>query len=1025
MAATATNFSRSRMIFRSGTLLFSALSLTAATAAETPWQPVRPVMEKYCFECHGGKKTKGGVDLKKLADDPQVAGNFEMWEKVAEAIHGGDMPPEDDPQPDSAEKELITKWLSGSLEAAARENAGDPGPVTVRRLTNAEYDNTVRALTGIDFGLAKEFLPDGGGGEGFSNVGDVLFVSPQQIDKYLAAARKLTEHAAILPGRGIMFQETRVGLRGPLQLKDQAEQALYIWYQKMAEPHIPKDGEDMREGDYMTACWKFKHGEKTGATSLEQLAKENNLSAAFLANWWETLNGDKIKSRFLDLTRVAWRELPGPDDANPRAVPAPVAAKIKEIEAQRRSWTNTNGAEGWVRTQRRQQDSDGLRPYEMTTGIKPGQPIHLVVGDTGDGSRGDLVVIEKIALKRNGKYENYVTWLKRRLEGNTTELKQLEAQPQPDAAKIAKLKKFIEDGNRTLALFGKHPLGKAMEDTMLAIQAPAVITLPFGEEAAVSVKGRLEMDGPEVDFATVQFTATGTRPPDPAKIIPGALVLWKRQTEAARSTMGDFGRMKMVFPDEYARRLEQVSRNYRFKDGKSEGVYYFSDAQLGGFIGEQEQDRMRRMLRDWRILGPKNPDANLQKEWDRSLQGHLHFFASRAWRRPLSDEEKNRLTATYDEARNRELDRESAAREVLMRILIAPDFIFRLEKSDEPGVHAVDSWELASRLSYFLWSSSPDDALRKSAADGSLLKPEVLAAQTKRMLAGKSSAALAEEFAGQWLKFHNFTKHSGVDAGKFPEFTPELRADMHREAKEFFSYLIRNDRPVKEILLADYTFLNERLAKHYGVPGITGPEFRKVQVASHHRGGILGMGSVLVKTSFPQRTSPVLRGDWLLHAILGMPTPPAPADVPPFPELSDKPMTVREKLEAHRADKACASCHDKIDPLGFALEGFDALGRFRDKDENGLAIDDTGSLKDGTSFEGIAGLRDYLGKHDREFNQMLARKLIGYSLGRSVLPSDKVLVEEIASSLKSSDGKFSTAVLAIVRSPQFLNRRND
>jgi mono/diheme cytochrome c family protein len=1013
------------MIIRLGVLLFAAASLASVHASAADWQSVRPVMEKYCIECHGGKRTRGGVDLKQVLDDPQVAGNFELWEKVSHAMESGDMPPEDDPQLAPAEKELITKWLEGSLQAAAKENAGDPGHVTVRRLTNAEYDNTIRALTGIDYGLAKDFLPDGGGGEGFSNVGDVLFVSPQQIDKYLAAARKLTEHAAILPGRGIMFQETRVGLRGPLQLKDQAESSLYIWYQKMAEPYIPKDGEDMREGDYMTACWKFKHREMTGAQSLEQLAKEGDLSAAFLANWWEMLNSDKVKSRFLDLTRVAWRELPGPDEVNPKAVPAAVASKISAIQDQRRSWTNLDPAKGWTRSQRRQQDSDGLRAYEMTTPILKGQPVHLVAGDTGDGSRGDMVIIEKITIKRNGKFENYVTWLKRRIEGNTALIKTLNEAPKPDTVRIAGLEKAVEEGQKALALFGKHPLGRPLEPTMLVLQAPVVVTLPFGEEASVSVKGRLEMSGPEVDFATVQFTAAGANPPDPTKIIPGALVLWKRQTEIARSTMGDFGRMKMVFPDEYARRLEQVARNYRFKDGKNEGVYYFSDAQLNSFISVQEQDRMRRMLKDWRLLSPRNPDSKIQKEWDQSVQGHLHHFASRAWRRPLSTEEKTGLNAIYDEARSRELDRESAAREVLMRVFVSPDFIFRLEKSDQPGVHPVDAWELASRLSYFLWSSSPDEALRKAAADGSLLKPEVLEAQTKRMLAGKNSASLAEEFAGQWLKFHNFSKHSTVDAGKFPEFTPELRADMHRETKEFFSHLIRNDRPVKEIILADYTFLNERLAKHYGIPGVTGSEFRKVSVSSHHRGGILGMGSVLVKTSFPQRTSPVLRGDWLLHAVLGMPTPPAPADVPPFPEHSDKPMTVREKLEAHRADKACASCHDKIDPLGFALEGFDALGRFRDKDENGLAIDDIGSLKDGTTMEGIEGLRSYLAKHDREFNQVLARKLIGYSLGRSVLASDKVLIEEISSLLKSSDGKFSTAVLAIVKSPQFLNRRND
>ncbi len=1005
---------------------FICLSPAVLPAAEPGWQPVRPVIEKTCVECHGGKKTKGGIDLKALLEDPKVAENFELWEKVAEAVHGGDMPPEDEVQPTAEEKAGMLAWLSGSLDMAAKANAGDPGPVTVRRLTNAEYDNTVRALTGIDYGHGKQFLADGGGGEGFSNVGDVLFVSPQQLDKYLTAARKLTEHAAILPGRGIVFQETRVGMRGPVQLKDQAEQSLYVWYQKMAEKDIPKDGEDMREADYMTACWKLKHAALTGAGSLEDMAREMKLSPAFLANWWDMLNGDKPKSRFLDLTRLPWRELPGPDAADPKAVPPTVKEAISQIQDQRRSWTNLDKTKGWVNTQRRQQDSDGLRGYETGAVIRKGQPIRIVAGDTGDGGKGDVLLVEKIAISRNGKYDNYFHWLKRRLDGNAKELAALKAAAAPDTARVAALEKFNAEGAKALELFGKHPLGKPMEPDAMIIQAPAVVTLPFAEEEGlVMVKGRLEMSAPDIDAATLQYTVTGGPPPDPRKIIPGAIVIWKRQTPAARETMNDFGRMKTVFPDEYARRLEGVARNYRAEGGKGSGVYYFSDAQLRAMLPKEEQDRMDRMLKDWRILSPKQPDAKLQKDWDEALLEHLRHFAARAWRRPLAEEEKAQLAAVYAEARGKEMDRESAGREVLMRILVAPDFIFRLEGAGEPGVHPVNAWELAARLSYFLWSAPPDEMLRKAAADGSLLEREVLQAQARRMLASRNSQSLAEEFAGQWLKFHNFSGHKTVDAGKFPEFTPELRGDMHREAQEFFKYVVKEDRPVKEILLADYTFLNERLAKHYGIPGVAGEEFRKVPVARYHRGGILGMGSVLTKTSFPQRTSPVLRGDWLLHAVLGMPTPPPPADVPPFPETSDKPMTVRAKLEAHRADKACAVCHDKIDPLGFALENFDAIGRFREKDEGDLAIDNTGSLKDGTKLAGVSGLRDYLGGHQKEFSELLARKLIGYSLGRTVLPSDKTLVTRIAEDLKGSDGRFSTAVLAIVDSPQFRNRRND
>ncbi|HVJ44891.1 MAG TPA: DUF1587 domain-containing protein, partial [Luteolibacter sp.] len=690
---------------------FLPLLLTAASAfaADPAWTPVRPVMEKYCFECHGGKKTKGGVDLKKLADDPDVAGNFELWEKVHEAVTGGDMPPENDPQLSSPEKDLVVKWLHGSIDAAAHANAGDPGNVTVRRLTNAEYDNTIRSLTGIDFGLGKEFLPDGGGGEGFSNVGDVLFVSPQQLDKYLSAARKLTEHAAVLPGRGVLFQEERVGLRSPIQLRQQTEQSLYVWYQKMAEPYVPKDGEDQKEAAYMLACWKFKHKELTGADSLEKLADEAGLTLPFLTNWWDMLNGDKPKSRFLDLTRFAWRDLPAPDASKPKDIPSQVTAGISKIQDQRRSWTNQDSKLGWVNTQRRQQDSDGLRTYEVKAAIRKGQPIHLVVGDTGDGAKGDLLIVEKIAVQFGDKrFESYPVWLKKRVD----QLKGESTNAPPERAN--EIRKFISEAERVLPLFGKHPEGREIADDSIAIKAPASLVLPFGEEALLAVRGKLDLNSADADAATLQYSVTGSNPPDPTKIIPGALVLWKRQTPAARETMNDFSSMKSVFPDEYARRLERVARNFRSKDGKSEGVYYLSDEQLFKLIPQEEKDRHRRMMKDWEILGNPRQTADLFKKWDEAVLSHLNWFASKAWRRPVNDGEKKHLADIYTASRGRELDQESAAREVLMRILIAPDFIFRLENAGQPGIQPVTAHELASRLSYFLWSSMPDTELRKT-----------------------------------------------------------------------------------------------------------------------------------------------------------------------------------------------------------------------------------------------------------------------------------------------------------------------
>lgn len=1009
-------------------LLFVLPLIAMASAATGPdWQPVRPLMSKYCYDCHGGKKTKGGIDLKMLENDPSVPGNFELWEKVRDAIENEDMPPEDDPQPAKEEKELLMNWLGGSLEAAASANAGDPGIVTIRRLTNAEYDRTIKDLTGVDFGLSKDFLPDGGGGEGFSNVGDVLFVSPQQVDKYLSAARTLTEHATILPGTGISFRKERVGPRSPIQFRTDAEQSLYVWYQKMAAPHLPKDDEDRREAEYMTAAWKYKHRDKTGANSLDQLAKDAKLSPAFLQNWWNFLHAEKPASRFLDAIREPWKSLPGPAADKPKEVPGEVASRIKKIQDDHRMWNLPDGSEGWVRTQRRQQDTDALRPSAIRVSFQEGQPLHLVAGDMGDGNKGDLVIFESITIEREGgKKDLYPDWLKRRIEHNEKLIQEIEANPEADKAPVVRMKEWNEKGRAALALFGRHPLGSEIDPKAIAIQPPAVVTLPFGEKSKVHVRARMDINHPEIDLGSIQWTITGSTPPDPSKMIPGPLIIYKRQTQTSGRVMYEFNGMKSVFPDEYNRLLEEVSRNYRRPNGAGPGVYFLSDEQLRATLNESGRWYLDRMLKDWRLLSPKEPAPDVRAEMDQSILGHLHWFAGRAWRRPVTEKDTDAMAATYYAARSRELDRESAGREVLMKILIAPDFVFKLEKAEQPGEHAVTPHELAARLSYFLWASVPDTELRTAADNKTILKPAVLEKQVRRMLKDPRAGSLAEEFAGQWLKFHNFSKHSTVDPGKFPEFTPELRADMHREAREFFQHLVREDRPVMEILLADYTFLNERLARHYSIPGITGnDEFRKVKVSDHHRGGVLGMGSILTKTSFPQRNSPVLRGDWLLHAVLGTPTPPPPADVPPFPEASDQPMTVRQRLEVHRADKACSTCHDKIDPLGFALESFDAIGRFRDKDETGLPIDNTGSLKDGSSFTGIDGLRSYLASHDRQFQELVSRKLVGYSLGRSIIASDGTLIGKMADSMEKSEGRLSAAVITLVQSRQFLNRRNE
>jgi len=988
-------------------LVVAASSLSAAPN----WKQVESFLAAKCYECHNADKMKGDVDLKQFAADPKLAAEFEIWTKVKDTIDNGDMPPRKAKQLSSEEKAGITGWVQQSLDLLAEAKSGDPGPVTMRRLTNAEYDYTIRDLTGRDYALAKEFQTDGGGGEGFTNTGDVLFMSPAAIDKYFAAARMLADHATIMPGTGVVFHPNRIGLRGPEQVKAQAQQGLYVWYQQKAAPHLPKDDEDMREADYMLACWKHKHAK----TPLDQLAKDMKLSIHFLNNWWNLVNSVEPKSRFLDLTRVAWRELPADEKT--------AHERIKAIEADRLSWNNPKHPGSG--SQRQQQDSDGIRPYPMQTSVNGKTHVHLCFGDIGDGNKGDIALVTYIEVSIGKKKENYFHWLNKTLD----EKKKLAA-ANPPPPNLDALKARIAELEKMRGVYGKQPQpGRQIEPHVLAFAAPTVFTLPLPEGAHwLKVDTRLDMQNPEVDAATIQWTLSTDKPRDVTKIIPGVVTIWKRGTKAASETMNDFNKMKAAFPDMFERRLEEVANNL-YRGGKPNyTVYYFSDDQLGSLLGEKDKRYLDYFKKDWGYTatgGKLNPQQH--QEYNSLMLGHLHYFASLAWRRPLTGEDNRKLDSLYYASLKKDLDRESAAREVLVRVLVSPNFLFKAEtlppiadaKTTEVSLNA---HELASRLSYFLWASTPDWQLRKAADDGSLLKPEVLAAQTQRMLRDSKASALAKEFAGQWLKFNGFDEKSTVDEKKFPQFTPELRNDMQREVVEFFTHLVRDDRNVSDIISGDYTFMNERLGWHYGVPGIVGNEFREVKVGQHHRGGLLGMGAILTKTSRPHRTSPVLRGDYLYQVVLGFSSPPPPPNVPELKETS-KPSSLREALMQHRADSACAVCHERIDPLGFALESYDPIGRFRPTDEAGGKIDDTGEMMDGTQFTGLPGLRDYLKKNEPQFLTQFTRKLLGYALGRQTLPSDKKLLQQMQSSLQAQNGKFSAAVLEIVKSRQFLNRR--
>ena len=415
---------------------------------------------------------------------------------------------------------------------------------------------------------------------------------------------------------------------------------------------------------------------------------------------------------------------------------------------------------------------------------------------------------------------------------------------------------------------------------------------------------------------------------------------------------------------------------------------------------------------------------NMPQDEENCAKQILLSIARRAYRRPVSEADIEKPLALYREAR-KEKDFDAGIESGLSAILVSPHFLFRVERDPESvtagTAYRISDLELASRLSFFLWSSIPDDELLAVAERGDLHKPTVLEMQTRRLLADPRAKSLAVNFAGQWLYLRNLDSFT-PDLRLFPDFDDNLRQALRQETELFFAHIVREDRSALELLKADYTFINERLAKHYGVPGVYGSQFRRVSAAEYGRGGVLRHGSVLAVTSYATRTSPVLRGKWVLENIIGTPPPPPLPDVPALDNVVAANLSVRERLTQHRANFACASCHNLIDPPGFALENYDAVGRWRFLEE-GKPVDASGGLPDGSQFTGVAALEDGLLQRSEVFAGTLTEKLLTFSLGRGVEHYDAPAVRRIVREAKADDYRFSSIIVGITRSTPFTMRR--
>jgi hypothetical protein len=1045
------------------------LGVVGARAEETGLTPAaRVLVKKFCFDCHGAATAEGQINLEQMSARPAFNTTFKKWEKVAKVVQAGEMPPKDAEQPTAEERNWLVELVRGELKVTAERNAGDPGNVVLRRLTSAEYAYAIQDLTGLDLDLDREFVSDAAGGEGFTNVGTVQFLDDSGLERYLQAAKKVADHAVIGSGPIQFFTDPgKTGLELSAIHRIRQIYRDYGFRTAAGEGGVPFGLDRYPKAFY--AAWKYEHRAELGLknATLAEFAKEEGLSPRFVQHVHTVLASKSLSFPTAEIA-ARWRMLPRAREEGA------VRAKCDELYQFMSDWQVRlaravgDDEEAPILSENtiqvRQKHSFAARFAWMEPPTKTRVQFAVLSGDPS----------------RN--VESVVVWKNPRMRYRRADRRRDEPQA---------VSEFMPAETTRAFAFGRHPRGGEIgPQDFVTIGSES---RGFDLELPVGTRGLEVFVDVELDLAHGEdcvVRASIIEGDDPAKVKTNSALLaepngkafetWKAgvihfarllpqvsQREAAPSD-----RDPIPFPFENT--YNTPERNYFHTAVK----YHRDDAFLYNYLlDEAAQERLDQAWSD--LLGSfEYHDILLRftaEKYKLDLEGHtvanfnnawldhlpadagqyvrrlrddylkikqdLHSaqsrhldevfdFVSRAWRRPLHADEKLRLNAFYHEQREREkLDHTQAMRAILTRVLVAPEFLYRAERtSDGQATPALKSHELASRLSFLVWSSLPDDELRRAAATGELSDPVVLAQQARRMLSDPKARRFATEFFGQWLGFYQFDRFRGVDAEKFPEFNERLRAALYDEAINFFEHVVRTERPVQEILFADYAFLNDELARHYAIENLSlsSASSRVENMAASHRGGLMGLGAVLAVTSAPLRTSPVKRGDWILRRVLDTPVPPPPANAGSI-AADDSPAdgkTVRQRLEAHRSDASCVNCHTRIDPLGFALEHYDLLGRWRETYRNGDAIDDAITFGDGPKIAGPEGLRVYLRDHQNQFYRTLITKLLAYSLGRGELASDRALVEKMSAKVRSGEGSMADLVMEIVQSRQFRERKN-
>lgn len=1066
---------------RSLTPLFFAFSLTADPLA---------TFRQNCFGCHGQAAATAGINLEKLTADlaanpKAIGGDFVHWDKVAAVLEQKRMPPPKMKQPTDADRVAAAAWVRTKLDEFARKNAGDPGRVTMRRLTSGEYAYTVRDLTGLDFKLDNDFVPDEVGGEGFTSFGDVQFMQDASLERYLGTAKKIADHAVI--GSGPLGFYNDPGKSGFELSAIHRIQGIYNTYGfRAASGEGGKPYGMDRYGKAFYAAWRYANRGRNGEPrlTLEQAAKAESVTPKFIQHLLGVLqqeNATHPTSALIDL----WKKMPAAND--PQAARESAAAMQRFVTDWPR-WLLGAGpfAEGG------DGDERNLALGEDTVRVETKYRFRMAKRRQRTDGPVMRVYFMAVAANPAAAEKAVVTWKNPRVRfgrfGATIGAR-------PTSTEAAFVKAIDEESRKRLGLDANMPadapvIFQSVGDTQLYVDIP----LPEAGPEAVSGAGfasleiEAEIDTAKIGSGVVRVSVSET--PDLSKGRPVSVLMGNakdpgfatfRQNVLAYAaglptvshgepTPADRDPIPAPFNNTYNQperdRYHQKVIYYRSDkfivdkmlpdDARVKLDQAWNDLyasfgyhdQILNFVGDKykipalAKGQVKNLTGAEIAALPEEPRKYVQAlktEYDAvqkaqlaAQPGHIEDvlkFAARAWRRPLTDTEKDRLRRFYTQQREvMKQDHDKAVRAMVTRVLVSPAFLYRSEQGGQQlaATKALSSHEMASRLSYLLWSSAPDAELQRAATAGELAQPAGVEKQIRRMIADPKARRMATEFFGQWLGFYRFDQYRGVDAQRFPEFTAEVKAAMYDEAISFFEHILRQNRPVREMFTADYTFLNQTLAKHYGIKKEVKAE-REVEMvkgaSEFHRGGVLSLGAVLTATSAPLRTSPVKRGDWVLRRILGTPTPPPPADAGSIPadEKLFGGLTLKARLEAHKRNATCAACHLRIDPLGFPLESFDAVGRWRNSYSDGKPVEVTATSFEGKTLDGASGLAAYLQDNEPQVLKNLSHKLIGYALGRTVLASDKLLVDDMVKA--GGNATFSQLIVRIATSPQFRYRK--